>query len=218
NSKPGLQRHQLEDVHQYGFGDNEATASKESSDSDDNIAISLEMRKKNNSKRNLRRIHSEEELQQDAENSTDASGVENKNLDDNPDNNSGKENDEENFSGQFSNYDDNSDKMDSSDDEDDEIREFEEPQMMFISSEAEYGDKAVLELTVTEKPEVKPLYICLTPVIALTPSLLLGRLEKINQSNSSFSIAEQMNITANIVHGTAGSGRNKVSHMTMLKD
>lgn len=46
NSNPGLQRPQLEDVHQYGFGDNETTASKESSDSDDNIAISLEMRKK----------------------------------------------------------------------------------------------------------------------------------------------------------------------------
>lgn len=212
----------------------------------------------------MRRIHSEEELQQDAENGTDASGVKNKNLDDNADNNSGKENDEENFSGGASNYDKNSDKMDSSDDEDDEIHEFEEPQMVtilgkeksfnpyfkltqlgidfkinrpkdhgpgfnwlsdafqeiidVISSEAEYGDKAVLELTVTEKPEVKPLYISLTPVIALTPSLLLDRLEKINQSNSSFSIAEQMNITANIVHGSAGSGRNKVSHMTMLKD
>ncbi|XP_055699997.1 uncharacterized protein LOC129799802 [Phlebotomus papatasi] len=84
-----------------------------------------------------------------------------------------------------------------------------------IASEGDNGDKAALEFHLPKKPEIVPIYVGLTPIKALTPDMLLDRIEKVNQSNASFGVSDDLLIEANIVHMMQGSGRNKASNMSL---
>lgn len=84
-----------------------------------------------------------------------------------------------------------------------------------VAKEAKSGDKMLLTFSLPERPEISPVRLKLMPVHEVTSSLLLDEIEEVSPNRCPISICDTMSITANIIHTTAGRGRNYVYNMTL---